>query len=242
VADESSKRNLALVTAIAVLLVVCAGLAYGIKLDPTPASPLERAFAELQATPLLGLAMKDYPKAAARIRSALQEDLRDPLAPGVPSRVSYALGELSRDYIRPILAAADDASVEAVLSARFALAHHMRDVDPDGCRIFAMNGIQRADQLDGESQKLFKAFVASMEAAYNSGRAAGGKQKPVASTAELMAMLNQTGFTQADIDDLNRFAALPARRACDIDLKIDGAPPNLPQSRRAAFARYVLTH
>jgi hypothetical protein len=236
------RRNVVLVAVIALMLVVSAGLAYGIRIDVKPPLEVERALTDLRATPLVGLAMRDNPDAATRIRSEIEQDLRHPVAPGVPSRALYAVGELSRDFIRPMLAAADDASVVAVLAARYALATHMHGVDPEACREFAMNGIQRIDRLDIESQNLFKAFVAAMEVAYKDGRAAGGKAQPTASAGEMVRMLNQTGFTQADLDDLNRFAALPALRACEIDLKIDGAPPNLPLPQRAPFARYVLTH
>ena len=64
----------------------------------------------------------------------------------------------------------------------------------------------------------------------------------MATPPEMVAMLGATGFTQDDLEALNRFAALPALRACDIDLKIDGAPPKLPAEQQAPFARFVLTH
>jgi hypothetical protein len=236
------KRNVILVAAIVLLLALSAGLAYGIRINVTPPSDIERAITELKATPLVGMAMKDNPDAAAKIRSAMEEDLRNPVAPGVPSRAFYAVGELSRDHIRPMLAAADDASVVAVLAARYAFAQHMRTVDPATCRDFAMNSVMRVQNFDSDGQTLFKAFIAAMEAAYLDGRKAGGKEQPTASVSEVVAMLGQTGFTQQDLDDLNRFSTLAADRACDIDLKIDGAPPKLPAPQRAPFARYVLTH
>jgi hypothetical protein len=236
------KRNVILVAIIAILLVVSGALLFGIKLETVPFTPLERAMADLRATPLLGQVMKDYPDSEKAIRSAMEEDQRNPLAPGVPSRSFYAVGALSRDHIRPILAAADDASVIAVMTARFALATRLRADDPQRCHEFAMNGIQRVDRLTPEAQQLFGDFLTKMEAAYRNGRAANGKPQPILTPPDVVQLLGQTGFTQLDLDDLNRFAALSSIRACDIDLKIDGAPPKLPPDKQGPFSRFVLTH
>jgi hypothetical protein len=236
------KRNIILVAVIAILLVVSGALVFGIKLQTVPLSPLERAVADLRATPLLGQAMRDYPDAEKAIRDAMDEDQRNPVAPGVPPRAVYAVGALSRDRIRPMLAAADDASVIAVMAARLALATRLRTDDPQKCREFAMNGVQRVDQLSPEGQKLFADYLTRMEAAYRNGRAASGKPQPTSSPQEVVQLLGQTGFTQDDLDGLNRFAALSSIRACEIDLKIDGAPPKLPPDKQGPFSRFVLTH
>jgi hypothetical protein len=236
------KRNVILVAIIAILLVVSGALVFGVELRTVPLTPLERAMADLRATPLLGQVMKDYPDSGQAIRVALEEDQRNPLAPGVPPRAFYAVGALSRDHIRPMLAAADDASVVAVMAARFVLATRLRTDDPQKCREFALNGIQRVDRLTPEAQQLFGDFLTKMEAAYRNGRAASGKPQPVAAPPEVVQLLGQTGFTQLDLNDLNRFAALSSIRACDIDLKIDGAVPKLPPDKQGPFSRFVLTH
>jgi hypothetical protein len=236
------KRDIILVAIIAILLVVSGALVFGIKLQTVPLTPLERAIADLRATPLLGQAMRDYPDAEKEIRTAMEEDQRNPVAPGVPPRAFYAIGRLSRDRIRPMLAAADDASALAVMAARFALATQLRADDPQKCREFAMNGIQRVDQLSPEAQKLFSEFLTRMEAAYRNGRAADGKPQPMSTPQEVVQLLGETGFRQVDLDDLNRFAALSSIRACDIDLKIDGAPPKLPPDKQGPFSRFALTH
>ncbi len=241
-AIAGQKRSVVLVAVIAVLVLVSGGLAYGIKLESVPLSPLQRAMADLRATPLIGMALKDNPASEKEILEAMEEDQRNPVAPGVPSRAFYALGAMSRDHIRPMLGAADDAAVMAVMAARFALAQRLRTDDPQTCREFAMNAIQRVDRLTPEAQKLFNDFLSKMEAAYRNGRAANGKPQPMATPAEIIQLLGQTGFSQDDLAALNRFAALPALRACDIDLKIDGAPPKLPPDKQAPFARFVLTH
>jgi len=236
------KRNVILVAIIAILLVVSGALVFGIKLQTVPFTPLERAMSDLRATPLLGQAMKDYPDSEKAIRAALEEDQRNPLAPGVPPRAFYAVGVLSRDHIRPMLAAADDASVIAVMAARFALATRLRADDPQKCREFAMNGIQRVDRLSPDAQQLFSDFLSRMEAAYRNGRAANGKPQPMLTPAEVVQLLGQTGFTQLDLNHLNRFAALSSIRACDIDLKIDGALSKMSPDKQGPFSRFVLTH
>ena len=236
------KRNIVLVAVIAILLVFSGVMAFGIQLQTVPLTPLERALADLRATPLLGQAMKDYPDAEKAIREAMEEDQRNPVAPGVPPRAFYAVGALSRDRIRPMLAAADDASAVAVMAARFALATRLRADDPQKCRDFAMNGVQRVDRLTPEGQALFRDFLNKMEAAYRNGRAANGKAQPMSTPQEMVQLLGQTGFTQDDLAGLSRFAALSSVRACEIDLKIDGAPPKLPPDKQGPFSRFVLTH
>ena len=239
---RNRKRNVVLVAIIAVLLVAAAGLMLTINIEIVPLSPLEQVITNLRGTPLIGQAIKDNPEAEKSIREAILEDQREPVAPGVPPRAFYAVGAVSRDYIRPMLAAADDTSVIAVMAARFALATQLRKDDPQTCRDFAMNGIQPVSQLTPEGRALFGDFLAKMENAYRSGRSNNGKPQPMATPPEMIQLLTQTGVTNDDLEALNRFAALPSLRACDIDLKIDGAPPKLPPDKQAAFARFVLTH
>jgi hypothetical protein len=235
-------RNVILIGLIAIMLIGSAGLAFAVKMQIIPLSPLELAMANLRATPLVGQTMRDNPPAEKAIHDALIEDFRDPVTPGVPPRAFYAVGALSRDFIRPMLAAADDAAVIAVMAARFALATQLRADDPQKCRDFAMNSVQRADQMSPAGQRLFNDFMVAMEAAYRSGRAASGKPQPMLAPQEMVQMLAIGGFTNDDLEALNRFASLPSRRACDIDLKIDGATQVIPVEKRAPFARFVLTH
>ena len=239
---KAPTRNVILLAIIALLLAAAAGLMFTIKLEIVPLSPLEQVIANLRGTPLIGQAIKDNPEAEKAIRQAMAEDQSDPVAPGVPPRAFYAVGAVSRDYIRPMLAAADDKSVIDVMAARFALATQLRKDDPQSCRDFAMNGVQPVGQFTPEGRALFNVFLAKMENAYRSGRSNSGKPQPMATPPEMIQLLSQTGFTNDDLEALNRFAALPSLRACDIDLKIDGAPPKLPPDKQAAFARFVLTH
>jgi hypothetical protein len=236
------KPNLLLIAVVAILLAVSAGLLFTIHIEILPLSPLEQTIANLRATPLIGQAIKDNPDAEKAIREAIAEDQRDPVAPGVPPRAFYAVGAISRDYIRPMLAAADDTSVIAVMAARFALATQLRADDPQSCRDFAMNGVQRVETLTPEGRKLFNEFLGKMETAYRNGRSAGGKPLQMLAPPEVVQMLTAAGFTSDDFEALNRFAALPSLRACDIDLKIDGAPPGLPPDKQGPFGRFVLTH
>lgn len=235
-------RNLVLLGLIGLLLVAAAGLLATIKLDVVPLSPTEQIIADLKATPLIGLAIKDNAEAEKSIREAIAEDQRDPVAPGVPPRVFFAVGGVSRDFIRPMLAAAEDKSVLAVMAARFALATQLKKDDPQTCRDFAMNGAQPINQMSADARKLFNEFLAKMEAAYRSGKSNGGKPLAMLTPPEVVQMLSQIGFGTDDFDALNRFASLSSLRACDIDLMIDGAPPKLPADKQAAFGRFVLTH
>ncbi len=242
VAIQEPRQNVVLIAIIAILLAAAAALSWGVTFNIVPPTPIERALAALRATPLIGLAIRDNPDAEKAIREAMQADEREPVAPGVPPRAFYAVGALSRDYIRPQFAAADDASVIAVMAARFALAQQLREDDPQSCRDFAMNATQRVEQFKPQAQKLFSDLLQKMEAAYRSGRASGGKTRTMSTPPEVVQLLGQTGFTRDDLEALSRFAALPSLRACDIDLKIDGAPPHLPPDKQAPFARFVLTH
>lgn len=235
-------RNVVLLAIIGVLLVAAAGLMTTIKLESVPLSPTEQVIVNLRATPLIGQAIKDNPEAEKSIREAMVEDQRDPVAPGVPARVFFAVGAVSRDFIRPMLAAADDKPVIAVMAARFALATQLLKDDPQTCRDFAMNGAQPISQMTTEGRALFNDFLAKMEIAYRSGRSNSGKPQAILTPPEVVQLLSQTGFTTDDFDALNRFASLSSVRACDVDLKIDGAPPKLPADKQAAFGRFVLTH
>ncbi len=235
-------RNLVLLALIGILLVAAAGLVATINLEIVPLSPTEQIIADLKATPLIGQAIRDNAEAEKSIREAIAEDQRDPVAPGVVPRVFYAVGGVSRDFIRPMLAAADDKSVLAVMAARFALATQLRKDDPQTCRDFAMNGAQPINQMTAEGRALFNDFLSKMETAYRNGRSNGGKAQAVLTPPEVVQMLTQAGFSTDDFDALNRFASLPSLRACDIDLMIDGAPPKLPADKQAAFGRFVLTH
>jgi hypothetical protein len=235
-------RNVVLIAIIAILLAAAAGLVFTTQIEIVPLSPLDQTIANLRATPLIGQAIKDNPDAEKSIREAMAEDQRDPVAPGVPPRAFYAVGAVYRDNIKPMLAAADDRTVTAAMAARFALATQLRADDPQSCRDFAMNSIQRVESLTPQGRKLFNDFLSTMEAAYRSGRSAGGKPQPILAPPEVVQMLTEAGFTSDDFEALTRFAALPSLRACDIDLKIDGALPKLPPDRQAPFGRFVLTH
>ena len=55
-----------------------------------------------------------------------------------------------------------------------------------------------------------------------------------------MTTLQQGGFTKADFDRLAAFATLSNEVSCDVELKVDSMPPQLPADKRGAFARYIL--
>jgi len=204
-------------------------------------SGTDRAMAELRNLPLVGLVMTDVPGIDARLRAAIEDEQRKPTQQG-PSRTMLVIGELRKSYIAPALAAADDASADAVMTARVELVRHLQQTDLPACREFASTGIQHADKLDAAGQRLVRNVLSTMEAAYRNGRTPGVQPRPVASDQEFVAMLSDAGFTQIDFQKLGDSLKLSDAELCALQLRIDTAPARLAADKRGAFARYVLTH
>jgi hypothetical protein len=196
--------------------------------------------AQLRAQPLVGVVLADNPAIEARVRAAVEEDRRDPQA---ASRAFLAIAEIRRTIVGPTLAAADDASALGVMKARSDLVGHLEKTDLAACRQFSGDGIRDVNKLDSEGQKLFRAMLAAMEAAYRSGKANGGpdKAKP-ATSEEFGAMLRSVGFTADDFAKFTRIATLKDDELCKLEFRIDDAPARLPEDKRGAFARFVIAH
>jgi len=225
----------AIIVAIAIIVLVGGGWYYNSR-DTSG----ERALAELRALPLIGAVMADNPGAEARLRTAIEEELRKPSQDGT-TRPLAMIADLRRQYILPALRSADDASAIAAVAARAALAGYLQRVNPAACREFAAGGIQRPDQLDSEGQRLFRNVLQAVEAAYRSGRAAG-KATQTQSREDILDMLRQAGFEKIDFDRLNAFATLSNDVACQVELKVDQVPAKLAPDKRGAFARFVLNN
>jgi hypothetical protein len=103
----------------------------------------------------------------------------------------------------------------------------------------ALGALRRPDLLDAEGQRLFARVLQTLEAAWRNGKA-GGKPQPALNREELVAVLQQAGFTKADFDRLDAFQTLSNDVSCDVELKVDSLPPQLPADKRGAFARYIL--
>jgi hypothetical protein len=235
-APEPGNRLVAgIVVGIVVLLFVAGGWYYFRSNSPT-----ETALAELRAMPMVGAMMADNPEAEARLKAAIQEELANPTAGGVP-RALALIPDLRRQYIAPALRSADDATVTAAVAARAALAAHLQKANPAACREFSAGGIRQPDKLDGEGRQLFRSVLQALETAYRNGKASG-KAKPMPTRAEVLDMLRGAGFQKIDFDRLNAFATLSNDIACEIELKVDQVPAKLPADKRGPFARFVLNN
>jgi hypothetical protein len=228
------KRKVIILAVVAIVVLLAAGGGYYLyqRLSPT-----EQALDDLRNMPLVGLAIADHPEVEDRLRKAIQEERQNPTTSG-PTRPLLVVGQLRSDVIAPVLRNADDASVIAAMAARVELVHYLQKADPPACREFSMGGIARVDKLDAEGQRLFRNVLIAMEAAYRSGR--GGKPQSVATAQQVGDMLREAGFTKPDFDKLNNFAALSNDVSCEMELKVDSAPPLLPPDKRGAFSRFVV--
>ena len=229
------KRNWTIVLVVGVLAAVLAAWAVG---EFAGGSAADKAMAGLRAQPLVGLVLADNPAIEAQVRSAVEEDQRHPQA---TSRAFLAISEIRRTIVGPTLSAADDTTALAVMKARAAMVGHLQDTDLVACRQFSGEGIHDVGKLDSEGQRLFRAMLTAMEAAYRSGKANGGKGKPV-STEEFTALLQSAGFTPDDFAKFSQVATLPDAELCKLEFRIDDAPGKLPDDKRATFARFVIAH
>ncbi len=233
-------RNKQIALTVAVMLVV-AFVTSGAWMMSKKSSGLDGAVAELRALPLIGAVMAEVPGTEARLRAAIEEEERSPTRQG-PNRAFIVIADLRKNYISPALAAADDASADAVMTARSELAHHLQQANLPACREFSTTGIQHTDKLDPEGQRLFRNVLLAMEAAYRNGRTAGAQPRPVANDQGFVAMLSEAGFTPVDFQKLGDSLKLSDAELCALQLRMDAAPASLAADNRGAFARYVLTH
>jgi hypothetical protein len=241
-----TQRARAAVIGLVVAGVAAAAAIYGLKSmrdGGDDAAAVDQAMASARALPLVGLVLDDVPGSEGRLREALKEEIRRPTTQG-PSRPLALMNELRTNHVLPALKATDEASAAAAIAARAALLKHLRQTDLVICKEFAVTGIQRGDRLDTTGQKLLRDMLATLEKAYRSGRSArtaSAAAPPVASDAEVRALLAEAGFQSADFDKLARIARLPDVDACELALKFNDAPSKLPADKRGPLMRYLLT-
>ncbi len=240
-AGHMNRNTIIVIAVLAGGIAAAVGAAWAVK-SFTGGSATEQAMAQLRAQPLVGSVLADNPAIEARVRAAVEEDQRDPLA---TPRAFLAISEIRRTIVGPTLSAADDPSALAVMKARTDLVGHLEKTDLAACRQFSGDGIRDVNKLDSEGQKLFHAMLAAMEAAYRSGKANGGpgtdKGKP-ATSQEFAAMLQSAGFTPDDFAKFSRIATLKDDELCALEFRIDDAPSKLPEDKRGPFARFVIAH
>ncbi len=231
-------RNTTIVIAVLAAGIAAAVVAAWAVKSFTGGSAADKAMAGLRAQPLVGLVLADNPAIEAKVRAAVEQDQREPQT---PPRAFLAIGEIRRTIVGPTVAAADDATALDVMKARADLVGYLEKNDLPACRQFAGDGIRDINKLDSEGQRLFRVMLTAMEAAYRSGKANGAKGKPP-STEEFAAMLQNAGFTPDDFAKFSQTATLTDADFCRLELRIDEAPGKLPGDKRAAFARFVISH
>lgn len=241
--NVSSRQRLIRSMAAAVAgALAAAGAVYGLQaLTGDDTQMVDNAMTEARALPLVGLVLADVPDAEPRLRSSLKEELRNPTTQGAP-RPLVLMSELRAKHIVPALRATDAADAEGVLAARIALMRHLAGTNVTACRELALIGIQRADRLDAQGQKLMRDMLTAMEKAYREGRDAlksGTAQPPVPNDTEARTLLVEAGLTSSDFEKLQNLAKLSNEEACELGIRLNGAPSKLPPDRAGGLARYL---
>jgi hypothetical protein len=201
------------------------------------ARTVDAALDDVRRLPLVGPVMAENPPVESRMRTAIEDEIRSPTQGG-PSRPFLLVADIRRQYIVPALRGADDASAIAAVSARAELVRYLRRADTAACRQFALGAFQRPDLLDAEGQRLFGEVLHKLEAAWRNGKASA--PLPVLTREEVVATLQQAGLGKDDFDRLSGFQTLSNELTCEVELKIDSAPPLLPADKRGPFARAIL--
>lgn len=222
--------------------LAAAGTVYGLEaLTGDDTQMVDNAMTEARTLPLVGLVLADVPDAESRLRASLREELRNPTTQGAP-RPLVLMTELRAAHIVPALRATDAADAEGVLAARIALMRHLRGTNVAACRELALIGIQHADRLDPQGQKLMRDMLIAMEKAYRTGRTAvksGTAQPPVPNDTEARALLVEAGLTPADFDKLQNLAKLSGEEACELGIRLNATPSKLPADKAGGLARYL---
>ena len=222
--------------------LAAAGAVYGLEaLTGDDTQMVDNAMVEARTLPLVGLVLADVPDAETRLRASLREELRNPTTQGAP-RPLVLMSELRTAHIVPALRATDAADAEGVLAARIALMRHLRGNNVAACRELALIGIQHADRLDSQGQKLMRDMLIAMEKAYRTGRAAvksGTAQPPVPNDTEARALLVEAGLTPADFEKLQNLAKLSGEEACELGIRLNATPSKLPSEKAGGLARYL---
>ncbi len=110
-------------------------------------------------------------------------------------------------------------------------------------RELALIGIQHADRLDPQGQKLMREMLTAMEKAYRSGRAAlkpgAAAPPPVPNDTDARALLVEAGLTPADFEKLQNLAKLSGEEACELGIKLNATPSKLPPDKARAAWRAI---
>lgn len=222
----------------AVILVLLVWLGFALLRGKNPA---DVAFDDMRRVPLFVQVMADQSGVESRMRQAIADELKNPTQGGGLTRPFALLADLRRQYMLPALRRADDATALGAVAARANLATYLNRTNQAACRQLAVGTLLRPDALDGEGRRLFEAWRQALEAAYRSGKAAA-QPPPLAARADVVAMLQQAGFSKQDFERLNSFQILSNEASCEVELKVDSVPAMLPADKRGLFARYLIAN
>lgn len=187
--------------------------------------------------PLMGIVLKEFPEAEAKMRAAIEYDRRNP--PGNATSRSFAAGmEIRQTYIMPVLERASDEAIIAMSTAQGELIRRLQTSNLAACRSYVVAGIERPDLLATDDRVLFEKMLKATEAAYYSGRSRpAGAVVSDERAGELLAMAR---FTAADFERLQKVNGLGDAEVCAMGLKLVVAPTLLPAQQRAELARYLI--
>ncbi len=197
---------------------------------------IERAMAEIKATPLIGLVAAEHPEVDQQFRRAIEAEMQSP----DNNRRTFEAGAAARQrYVLPALRAADDATALRAVKAMETFALYLQKKDVATCRAFGLEGIRNPAALDREGGRLFRDVMAAQEDAYRSGKGKTPATPPL-TDQEGARLLIAGGVSPADFDALQKADRLPPAEMCAITVKLYAAPSIVPASEGGKLARYLL--
>jgi hypothetical protein len=198
---------------------------------------IDRAVQQTKAFPLVGLVVSENPSLDAKLRAAVEYDLRHPNAAGPKATVKVGT-EIRQHYIAPALRNADDAPALAAVASLQKLLTYLQVVNPALCHEYGLRGLD-ASRLDAQGLALLREGLATQEAAYRNGKTA--TPKPPIRDEDVTSLLASSGYTPSDLEQLSKSDKASAQQGCAIVLKLYSAPARLPPEQGGRLARWLLT-
>jgi hypothetical protein len=227
-------------------IVIAAGAAAGhVGFDSvdgwlSDSTPVDRALADIQGSPLLGPVIKEFPEAQAKLRTAIAQDLRNP-PKNAPSQTFLASLEIRRAYIVPALRRASDEAILTVSAAQADLVKRLRVSNLPTCRAFLLTGIEHPDRLGRDERQSFDRLLKVTEQAYLSGRSGARPSDSIIGDERAAQLLKVVGFNLSDFKRIQQLSSLGAADVCGYGLRLTQAPASMRPVLNADLARYLVT-
>lgn len=202
-------------------------------------SDTDRLIEQIGQLPLIGLVLGEHPELEPRFRAAFEAERKSATKGGL-SPAFLLMGDVRKQYVMPALRNSDDTHALAAVKVESELVDHLQATNPETCREFGLTGIQRTDKLDPVAAEIFKRTLAAQEDAYRNGKSASA-DRPAVKDTDVTQLLGQSGYTQADFQQLSKIMTLSAAEACAVTVKLYAAPEHLPPFQGPVVARYLLT-